>query len=134
MPVRKIDRSTVKFCNARRTPAGVEVCVRFEAPKSSGDTGEYEAQFYIDPKTRAVKDARFTLRNRIDGAAVSQRYNSKDNQWKLARELGNMFLRRPAWELLRNREPDIRYIVNEQGDPVGEPVATPNLMDLFQRE
>jgi hypothetical protein len=112
---RKVNRSTVKFLAARRTSAGVDVSADFEAPKSSGDAGCYKVQFCIDPKTKVVLHADFVLMNKTGGGSVFQRMPSMDKQLALAKELRDMFLRLPAWEILRNREPDMRYIIDGQG-------------------
>ena len=115
MTKRFISRPTVRFLAARRLTGGVDVTATFEAAKTSGEIGHYKVQLTIDPISRVVRSPHFVLRNKSGGGFVLQNTKGKDAQWDLAREVGDMFLKTPAWTLLRDREPDSKFVVDREG-------------------
>jgi hypothetical protein len=80
---RKLDRSTVTFQPARRRPNGISVTAMFKAPKTTSGVGEYHVTLSIDPSTRGVLSAVFTLLNRKGGSQVDQ---FPTDQHEIARE------------------------------------------------
>jgi hypothetical protein len=118
--MRKIDRSTLVFVGARRTPHGVDVSANFEAPKATEGTGSYKIQFMINPKDRSVRSASFVLRNRADGGFVIQSFSSMSMQRALAQEIRDVFLTTPAWQILKDRPPDLRYVIDALGNEISQ--------------
>jgi len=60
----------------------------------------------------------FYLLNEQGGVLVFQSLRSKDTQWDLARDVAEVFLKSAAWELLREREPDGRYVIDQHGQEI----------------
>jgi hypothetical protein len=118
---RKLDRSTVKFLPARRGQDGIHVGVHYQAPKTTGGMGQYDVNLLIDPSTGGLLSSAPWLHNRKGGSEVDQ---SPTKQREIALELRDMFLKLPAWDVLKNREPDWFTAVDPQGNLIRLPRST----------
>lgn len=58
------------------------------------------------------------LHNKEGGGLVIQNLRSKDTQWDLARDVAEVFLKSAAWKLLREREPDRQYVIDQHGQEI----------------
>jgi hypothetical protein len=119
MIARRINRSTLKNLSARRRPRGVEVQANFEASKISGEVGRYYMVILLNPASGAVVDIQSTILNRKGGSDADQTRRSKDTQWDLAKDLADIFLKSEAWKILREREPDHKYVIDQYGKRYG---------------
>ena len=114
MPKRQIDRSTLRFVNARRGPRGIVVTASFEAPKSTSGVGLYNAQVTIDPLSNGLVSCWIDLQNRAGGTYASPRFRSKDTQWDIARDVADIFMKTLAWNILVAREPEWDYLIDQK--------------------
>ena len=92
--------------------------LKIEAPKNSGEVGHYRVQLVISPTSRAVTSCHFDLLNQQGGGLALQSLRSKDTQWDLARDVADVFMKSAAWELLREREPDRQYVIDQHGQEI----------------
>ena len=69
----------------------------------------------IDPAKKGIVAFHFTLHNRKGGGLVLQANLSKDTQWGIAKEIRDQFLKSPAWKILKDREPDRKYVIDGAG-------------------
>jgi hypothetical protein len=108
------DRTTLHFA-ARRVVQGIQLSARFDAPKlSTGEPGSYRLHMTVDPKTRVFKHSKFTF-HRVGAEHLVPHESGLDKLRPWAEKIRDLFLKSPAWEALKDREPDPKYWVDQEG-------------------
>ena len=109
---RQQDRSNIKFVLARRNEHGILIVAHYQTPDTTEGKRRYRVDLWIDPATKGILSIQFSLISRYRGSRVDQHLH---NQQEIAREIRDMFLKLPAWELLRSREADWDTAMSSQG-------------------
>jgi hypothetical protein len=113
-----INQSTIK-CWARRMPRRVAVEATFEAPKASGEPGQYRIQIVIDARTKGIIGLPiFHSRDHAGKFSAFQDARRLDRKRQMAREVRDVFLKSASWEALRGREPDPAVIIDPEGKEI----------------
>ena len=98
------DRDSFKFV-ARRVDRGIQINAEFHAPESQ--EAPYSVSLIIDPVTRLVRAADWLVRP-----------EQQDQLIELEKLVRDEVLRYPAWNILRNKEPDPNHVVDGEGHTV----------------
>ena len=109
---REQDRSNIKFVLARRNERGMLIVAYYQTPNTIEGKRRYRVDLWIDPSTKGILSIQFSLVSRHPGTRVDQHLSK---QQEIAREIRDMFLKQPAWELLKSREADWFTAVSSQG-------------------
>jgi hypothetical protein len=115
---RKLDRSAIKLVLARRNQHGILVVANYRAPKTAQGVSRYRVDLWIDPSTKEILSARFSLLNRDRRRRADE---LPAEQKEIAQEIRDMFLQLPTWEVLRNMEADWFTAVSPQGKTIRLP-------------
>ena len=109
---RQQDRSNIKFVLARRNERGILIVAHYQTPNTTEGKRRYRVGLWIDPSTKRILSVQFSLVSRHRGSREEQHL---PEQQEIASEIRDMFLKLPAWELIRNRQADWFTAVSSQG-------------------
>ena len=109
---RQQDRSNIKFVLARRNERGILIVAHYQTPNTTEGKRRYRVGLWIDPSTKGILSVQFSLVSRHRGSREEQHL---PEQQEIASEIRDMFLKLPAWELIRNRQADWFTAVSSQG-------------------
>jgi hypothetical protein len=115
---RKPVSSAIRLLLARRNQHGMLVVAYYRAPRASEGIDRYRVDLWIDPSSKEILSARFSLLNR-DRRRRAQELSGE--QQEIAREIRDLFLQLPSWEVLRNMEADWFTVVSPQGKTIRLP-------------
>ena len=109
------DRSSIKVLLARRNQDGVLVVADYQEPKAKEGASRYRVDLWIDPTTQGILSIQFSRLGR------SRRCLELTNQQEIGREIRDLFLGLPAWEVLKTRQIDWFTAVSSQGKTIRLP-------------
>jgi hypothetical protein len=112
---RRLDRSSLKVLLARRNQDGVLVVADYQEPKAKEGASRYRVDLWIDPTTQEILSIQFSPLGR------GRRSLELTNQHEIGREIRDLFLELPAWEVLKTRELDWFTAVSSQGKAIRLP-------------
>jgi hypothetical protein len=112
---RRLERSSVKVLLARRSQDGILVVADYQEPKSKEGARRYRVNLWIDSTTQEILSIQFSPLGR------SRRRPELTNPQEIAREIRDLFLELPAWEVLRTGDIDWFTAVSSQGKTIRLP-------------
>jgi hypothetical protein len=118
-----VDRKTLTFgCrklkNARSSNVGIQISASFVASGvSPGEARHYQAIIWMDAVSRAVKVEAFLVSRDGFVYMAMDGHRSHDGLRRLSEQVRDEFLKSPAWEILKDRQPDPYFNVSHTGEP-----------------